>query len=375
MNWGGIIAGALGGGAQAAGAMASDQIDKTNKLDLAKQMSDIDEARQMRVAEASQRLARTTHQQTLQDTEDFAQRNIANQVGRAVKIKKAEGEVELEQAGAKADLETKKLIERASNQEYLKSIKAIALANRAPPSALEAAQAEAARFHLENEKAILKARQDIASGDPAKVESGKRTLAALVLGTRSDADVVGAAKVWEGLAKAASAELESTDFMTMKEGPEKEARKAEIMARVREANQSARDILSGMATNRGLVNGATPAVPANRPPLSSFGPAQPPAAGASAPGAAPGAAPAAGGASTYVPPADSVVGKYRAEVAKREQELAANKAQKAQQASEAFAAAQGDKVAAARLQASDLFSFLQPEQQKAIYNLVNGVKP
>lgn len=374
MNWGGIIAGAMGGGAAQANEMATQQVDSKNKLNLAKQLSDIDEARQMRVAERGAALDREGNKNKLQDTEDFSQKNFPNQLNRATTTKQAESKIDLETARQKGEQDAADLVKRASDPSYLKSVKALAAANRAPPSALESAQAEAVRFDLQNKKAIASARQDIASGDPAKVESGRRTLAALVMGQRSDSDMVGAAKVWEGLAKAARSELESPDFMMMKDGPEKESRKAEIMLRAQEAEQSARDVLSGMANNRGLINTNTPAAGGDDPlglRKTAAGKPGTPAAAASPTGPA-SAATAAPAAPAYTPPPDSVVGKYRAQVAEREAKIAASKNAEAQQAAQAFEQVGTDRVAAGKLQAGPLFQYLSQDQKKAVYKIVNG---
>ena len=59
MGWGGIIAGALGGGAQATVDLANGQIEDQRKKGLAAELSNIDEQRQMRVAEAQERIRQT----------------------------------------------------------------------------------------------------------------------------------------------------------------------------------------------------------------------------------------------------------------------------------------------------------------------------
>lgn len=62
MDWGGIIAGALGGGAQAAQGMAQNAIEQQNKLDAAKVVSDLEEAKTQRAAQFQSNLARENAQ-------------------------------------------------------------------------------------------------------------------------------------------------------------------------------------------------------------------------------------------------------------------------------------------------------------------------
>lgn len=57
MDWGGIIASALGGGAREATAMATEGMRVDQSKDLARYQSDLEEQKQLRVAEAAQQLA------------------------------------------------------------------------------------------------------------------------------------------------------------------------------------------------------------------------------------------------------------------------------------------------------------------------------
>lgn len=74
------------------------------------------------------------------------------------------------------------------------------------------------------------------------------------------------------------------------------------------------------------------------------------------------------------PAPDSIVAKHRARAAAQAAEREQSQAAKQQQAAQAFAAIGNDRAAAAKLQASELFGLLTQDQQRAIYNLVNGVR-
>lgn len=79
----------------------------------------------------------------------------------------------------------------------------------------------------------------------------------------------------------------------------------------------------------------------------------------------------------YEPPAGSPVADMRAKndaaIAARKAAAESERTTKTAAAAQAYAAiTPGSKPAAARLQASDLFSYLTPEQQRTIYSLVNG---
>ncbi len=77
--------------------------------------------------------------------------------------------------------------------------------------------------------------------------------------------------------------------------------------------------------------------------------------------------------SVYTPPPDSPAGKHRA---KREAEVQATQASEQQQKQAAAQAYEqlppGDKAAAFKFQSSPLFRLLSPDQQRDVYNRVNG---
>lgn len=75
----------------------------------------------------------------------------------------------------------------------------------------------------------------------------------------------------------------------------------------------------------------------------------------------------------YTPPPDSPAGKRRALMDSAAAQRATEEGAQRQRAADAYAALPpGDKVAARRLQASALFGYLAPEQQRTIYALVNA---
>lgn len=331
MNMGGIIAGAIGGGAQAAQGMAQQQLQDESKLNLAQKFSDIDEMRQQRVAESNAKLERQGYKNKLQDTEDFTQSNFSNQLERTKQTKQADADIDLETSKKKLAIETDEVKKRGGDKSYLDALRGIASANRIPESSLSNAQAALARFELENKQEMLAARKLMSSDDPVKQEEGKKKLAALTYATnRSDSDIVGGAKVYEGLAKAAMSELESPDYLMMKDGPEKEARKAEIMGRTKMYNQNAAALLGGMADRRGaggLIDSNKQTAPGDDPLGLRPKPKGPAAieAASSAPAAGAATMPQIPGASATSLPAATPEGKAldeaRARVATLEKQL------------------------------------------------------
>jgi hypothetical protein len=157
-KWGGILAGAVAGGAGAAQDMARGAIEDERKLSLTDQLSAIEEKRQMRIAEAAELRRRAGRQA---DTEqDLA--NAPRVRESAVADKRAVGT-------AAADVEREATIAAGSDPSYLKSKKAIAVAGQAPerysPDTL--ARAELTRIQVGDEKKrreLLDRKADIESG-------------------------------------------------------------------------------------------------------------------------------------------------------------------------------------------------------------------
>lgn len=376
MNWGGIIAGAIGGGARAAGQMAEGQIEDKRKLDMAKQLSDLDEMRQRRIAEFSSNLEREGHKARLQDTEDFAQKNFPNQLERVKQTKTAESDIELETAGKKINLETEAVKARGNDKSYLSALRNVAAAQRVPESSLATAQAALVRFELYSKKQMFEARKLMASEKPEEQERGKRMLSALVMGTRSDSDTVQAAKIYEGMAKTKRAELESTDFLTMKEGPEKEAARREIMQQAQAYEQSAAALLGNMADRRGIVDREkSPAVDLGDDPLGLRKAKPATTATATTAATAQGAAPTGMVAPKAMPPAPPprprLFESGSGEVAKKQSE--AMRVARERVAEDAYNVLdKNNRAAVAKFQASDLFDLLSHDKQMEIYRIVNA---
>ena len=140
MGWGGIIAGALGGGAQAVGQMADQQLDVNAKKDLAQHLADIDIAKQEAIARTSESIRR---EGVLYDTTGeggVAKRSAAvaqtKEVGAAETGVMGERETTLAPikaktegllAGARATAEREATLAKGSDPAYLKAERALAM--------------------------------------------------------------------------------------------------------------------------------------------------------------------------------------------------------------------------------------------------------
>ena len=71
-DFGGIVASALQGGAEVVGRQAQDALADQRKLDITKQISQMDEEKQMRIAEATANLKLKTDQQSREQERDFS---------------------------------------------------------------------------------------------------------------------------------------------------------------------------------------------------------------------------------------------------------------------------------------------------------------
>ncbi len=71
-DFGGIVASALQGGAEVVGRQAQDALADQRKLDITKQISQMDEEKQMRIAEATANLKLKTDQQSRERERDFS---------------------------------------------------------------------------------------------------------------------------------------------------------------------------------------------------------------------------------------------------------------------------------------------------------------
>lgn len=139
----GLIAGAFKGAADAVGGIAEGHIQDERRLSLEQQLSQMEEQRQMRIAEHRENLRVKGRQSDIdQDITNAPRVTEAKVAGM-----RAEGD-------AKNDIERKGLIAKAGDPEYLKGAKAVANAERADPrySPSEVANAEATRLKVADEK-------------------------------------------------------------------------------------------------------------------------------------------------------------------------------------------------------------------------------
>lgn len=140
---GGILAGALGGGAAAAQGMAQGAIEDERRLSISEQLSRMEEARQMRIAEANEVRRRAGRQADIDQDITNAPRVAESQAASASTV-----------ARAKNTVDNEDVISRGSDPAYLKAKKAEANASRADPqySPSELANAEATRMAVGDEK-------------------------------------------------------------------------------------------------------------------------------------------------------------------------------------------------------------------------------
>ena len=169
---GGILAGALGGGAAAAQGMAQGAIEDERRLSISEQLSRMEEARQMRIAEANEVRRRAGRQADIDQDITNAPRVAESQAASASTV-----------ARAKNTVDNEDVISRGSDPAYLKAKKAEANASRADPqySPSELANAEATRMAVGDERErrrLLQEKEDIETGS-MRGDQRTRALAAV----------------------------------------------------------------------------------------------------------------------------------------------------------------------------------------------------
>lgn len=169
---GGILAGALGGGAAAAQGMAQGAIEDERRLSISEQLSRMEEARQMRIAEANEVRRRAGRQADIDQDITNAPRVAESQAASASTV-----------ARAKNTVDNEDVISRGSDPAYLKAKKAEANASRADPqySPSELANAEATRMAVGDERErrrLLQEKEDIETGS-MRGDQRARALAAV----------------------------------------------------------------------------------------------------------------------------------------------------------------------------------------------------
>jgi hypothetical protein len=156
VNFGGILAGALGGAGAAIQGQAQGQIADERKLNLEQQLSAMEEERQMRIAEANEQRRRSG------SAYDFGQK-VANAP--------QETQMTVDRAGALAKGATQAQLDAdaayGQNPEARAGVRAKAQDQHIESSG-SAAEGELKRMALENEKkrqALLSRREDIVAGN------------------------------------------------------------------------------------------------------------------------------------------------------------------------------------------------------------------
>jgi hypothetical protein len=167
----GIIAGALGGLAGAAGDMARGYIEDERKLSVAEQLSKIEEARQMRIAEQAELRRREGRQADTDQDIANAPRVAEAEAGSKKVVGKVENDLAVDRTarteGAKNDAERKAAADYAKDPSARAGARAAAQ-DKAVFAPGTYTRAEAERLALDDEKKrrnLLDRRADIESGN------------------------------------------------------------------------------------------------------------------------------------------------------------------------------------------------------------------
>ena len=170
----GALAAAIGGGGQAVASQAGGEIDKQNRMDLAKMQADIEEQMRMRIMDRAEqirqdgaladvsgplgdaKLAYKGREQT-QATEAEVARGKA-MIPVNVDAQRSMIPVSVEAAAAKNDGEVKATIANASNAEFLAANKKIALSDPKVAAQIEQARAAAASSYASASSSAAHAR-------------------------------------------------------------------------------------------------------------------------------------------------------------------------------------------------------------------------
>lgn len=236
---GGLIAGALAGGANAVGQLADNQIQKQTRMELSKYESDLATDRATAVARLQQTIGR-----------EDALYNTTGEGGQAKLKFEGQAADERAAAGRRASAalgQDKAALAGMSAEARAKHIDGVSAV----------AAAEASRYELTRKKGIDKildeAEGAVARGDEEGAEKARRraeTKKGAAPG-KTYADVVGAAKV---LAAEADALLDPT-----KGGDPQDPEK---VARANQLRDRAAELAEGLASKRGLGGGGGPGKPA-----------------------------------------------------------------------------------------------------------------
>lgn len=185
MDWGGIIAGALGGGAQAATDIANNQIAQNSKIDLMKEQAEIEKQKAAYADELSRKRALwdldtgpdgyatkktavdTAREKSLQGVRtdaavDQATRLIPVEVQREQQVGALRAENAGKEIGARLSAETAENLKRFNNPEYIRGLGAQARATHIESAASieQAALARLQRTNLEDTQRLQRALSD-----------------------------------------------------------------------------------------------------------------------------------------------------------------------------------------------------------------------
>lgn len=258
----GLIQGALGGLAKAAGDISGGYIKNEQEVDLRKELSAIEEQRQLRIQESQERIRQSGRQADFEQNLTNAPRQTESDITRM----KAVAPVEAGNAAAreKAVGAARGESER-SNEAAFADDKAAQAGVRAKTAAQDLGAGERALRMKELEASIAdkatvrdllkQAAEQRAGGneDGAKqIEEQVRTLQGLgAKGEKSYADVVKAAQIYEGMAKDITDPLKNPDM-----DPK------EAAAQATEFRRRASALLEGAAEKKGVKTGEAPTGPA-----------------------------------------------------------------------------------------------------------------
>jgi hypothetical protein len=303
MNWGGVLAGALGGGAAATASVADDRIQMRNREAVMRLDAELDAQRAEQVARIKQQFDREQQtyntvgqggQEQLQHARALEDQRTAAEVSRAQQL----GPIQAEQAAARetqvrtaaAEAARKAQADLGKDPAALAGIEAEARAKRDPNSnAASVASAAAARADTARQQGIQtlldQAAQLRAEGRDEEADRIVRiaeTKAGKASG-KSYSDVVSAARTYADIAKQKQAILNdpaASADLTPQE-------KAELISEIRALQSKTDALLSGVAEKRGVPSKSEPEAPKDKPKidLSQF------ERGAARPAPAPRAAP------------------------------------------------------------------------------------
>jgi hypothetical protein len=137
MSFGGLLASAIGGGAQVIAKQAEGDIEKNRRVDLLKQETDIKEQMQLRLAEAQERIRQSGALAEVTGPlgnakQAYRKRELADQSEAAISQARGMIPVAIESARAAEGAKREETAKAGSDPAYLKALRAISNASAAP---------------------------------------------------------------------------------------------------------------------------------------------------------------------------------------------------------------------------------------------------